>query len=613
MTKREEIVFDLEISKNYFLCGFKKIKDGKVLQIDTKTCLNKEQIKKIKTVLQSTTLITFNGNRYDIPMLLKALEGVSTMELFEMSKTIIKENLPTFMIMNKFELENLPYIDAYDLVEPAPAVFVSLKKYGTRLGSKRLQDLPYAYDKILSDTEIDVIRDYNINDLDVTIDLYRAIEGRIRLREDMSKEYGMDLRSKSDAQIGEQVILKALKKVGINATKASVPTQLKYKAPSCISFESEMLNKLLHNVQNSFIKINQKNGQPVMPSWLKETKIVIGDTEYEVGLGGLHSKEKKLVVKATNTTIIRNADVAAMYPAIILEYGFYPERLTKKFLSVYKSIVTKRLKAKSDEKTLPKGSPEQIRAGLVNAGLKISINGSYGKFGSMYSKLYAPDLMIQTTLTGQLTLLMLIEQMELNGFSVVSANTDGFEYICSITRQDEAEAIIFDWELITGLDMEHGSYNALYARDVNSYVAVYPDDIKAKGVYAEPTLSKDSEYPIVFESVRQFLAHSTPIEDTVRACNDIKQFTTARTVKYGGWWRGKYLGKTVRFAYATDGDKITFTSPKTGKTDNKVAKSDGCRPLMILPDVLPEWLDKNRYIEIAIKALADLGVTYDMD
>ena len=34
-------------------------------------------------------------------------------------------------------------------------------------------------------------------------------------------------------------------------------------------------------------------------------------------------------------------------------------------------------------------------------------------------------MLIQTTVTGQLALLMLIENIELAGFTVVSANTDG--------------------------------------------------------------------------------------------------------------------------------------------------------------------------------------------
>src|SRR3546814_14028970 len=47
--------------------------------------------------------------------------------------------------------------------------------------------------------------------------------------------------------------------------------------------------------------------------------------------------------------------------------------------------------------------------------LKIVINGSFGKFGSKYSILYAPNFLTQTTLTGQLSILLLIEMLEMAG------------------------------------------------------------------------------------------------------------------------------------------------------------------------------------------------------
>ena len=53
------------------------------------------------------------------------------------------------------------------------------------------------------------------------------------------------------------------------------------------------------------------------------------------------------------------------------------------------------------------------------------LNGTFGKTGSPYSVLFAPEMMIQTTITGQLALLMLIEHLETASISVISANTDG--------------------------------------------------------------------------------------------------------------------------------------------------------------------------------------------
>jgi DNA polymerase elongation subunit (family B) len=67
----------------------------------------------------------------------------------------------------------------------------------------------------------------------------------------------------------------------------------------------------------------------------------------------------------------------------------------------------------------------QSRHVIEAEGLKITINGSFGKLGSVWSILFAPDLLIQTTITGQLALLMLIHRLERKGIPVVSGNTDG--------------------------------------------------------------------------------------------------------------------------------------------------------------------------------------------
>ena len=95
--------------------------------------------------------------------------------------------------------------------------------------------------------------------------------------------------------------------------------------------------------------------------------------------------------------------------------------------------------SQEDIKRKIKELKEELAHHDVNqAGKKIQINGSFGKFGSKYSKLYSPNMLLATTITGQLTLLMLIEQLELNNIPVISANTDGLEYYCPRDKIDLA-------------------------------------------------------------------------------------------------------------------------------------------------------------------------------
>jgi hypothetical protein len=638
MKRRPLLFLDIEVGPNYFLIGVmdeKNIIDTIEVYGKYSKALTVSDKKRIERYLRAHTIITYNGNTYDLPIIYAALQGFNLNEIFEMSKDIVSNNLPRWKTFQEYNLHPDTELntDHIDIKEPAPAVRISLKLYGARLNAPKLQDLPYDYDAPLTPSEFEELKLYNENDLVVTKMLYDGIKDRIDLRYSMSEKYKQDLRSKSDAQIAEAVILSELLKHGVNVAKPIMPRTVEYTAPKCISFKTDTLVKLLRGLDKQIFNINQKDGAPLLPKWLGNTPIKIGSMEYKVRMGGLHSTEKSVSIEPPKGSVMRTVDVASYYPSMILEFKFYPPNLTSKFLTIYGDMKAERLEAKS------------LGIVTINEGLKIVLNSSFGKLGSKFSKLYAPDLLLQVTLTGQLMLLMLIETLHSERIVVVSANTDGIEYICQEDRIEEIEALIYDWELTTGMDMEHKTYRSLHSRDVNDYVAVYDGDVKAIGVYKEPTLKKNSEYPIVFEAIREFLLNGTPLEDTILNNTDITGFLTSRTVNGGAVWadtrsledspemidlvangkkitkaaekrndlfrglqvckKGTYLGKVCRWYYGVDGASIHYKT-----TGNMVPKSLGAIPAMELPDILPDNLDYDKYIELAIGHLEDLGVTY---
>ena len=243
---------------------------------------------------------------------------------------------------------------------------------------------------------------------------------------------------------------------------------------------------------------------------------------------------------------------------------------------------------------------------------KTALNGSFGKFGNPWSTLYSPELLIQTTVTGQLALLMLIEWIEESGTSVISANTDGIVIRCRRDRYDALVELIALWEQATSFETEETRYAALYSRDVNSYIALKEGGgVKLKGAYAEPEPVASSwpspHMQICVTAVCEYLEHGIPLDMTVRLCDDIKQFIEVRNVTGGGQWRGQYLGRAVRWYYSTDGEPITkVKANKTGNHD-KVAGTDGCRPLMFMDGSIPADLDYARYVTDAEQILRDIG------
>lgn len=241
--------------------------------------------------------------------------------------------------------------------------------------------------------------------------------------------------------------------------------------------------------------------------------------------------------------------------------------------------------------------------------MKTLLNGTFGKLGSKWSIFYAPSEFIQVTVGGQLSLLMLIEMLEICGISVVSANTDGLVIKCRRDMEWLRNQIVKWWETITGFETEAVNYRAICSRDVNNYIAIGVDGkVKRKGTYAPP-IPVATSWPnptgeICQDALVEYLTKGTPISTTIGTCTDIRKFVHIRRVKGGGEWNGEFLGKAVRWYFAT-GQTAPILYISNG---NKVANSDGCRPLMELPDSLPTDIDYARYEADARAMLADLGV-----
>lgn len=592
------VVLDCEVYPNYTLFAFKNIDNQNILTIEIKgsdNFLDEKSYRELNTIMKKRTTFGFNSRNYDIPVILFALKRKTAKEIHKLSDFIIDNNSPGWMTLQKFDLNWSPFeIKHFDIQEPTPGVKTSLKLYGARLNSYHLQDLPIEPGTILTEDQMESVKKYCVNDLNTTIDVFNHIKDRIQLRFDMSKQYGQDLLSKSDAQIAEVVIKSELTKKfpgrKLYAPKIPDSATFKYLAPDFIKFKTEQLKQILSIIKSTNFQLDAK-GSIKLPKELKTAKIKLGKSVYQLGIGGIHSTEKKQCVIPNKDQILVDKDVASYYPSIILNLELFPKHLGTSFLDIYRDIVEQRLKAKKEGNK------------VVNESLKIVINGSFGKLGSKYSALYSPDLMIAVTLTGQLALLMLIEELELNGISVISSNTDGFVSLMNKDQYPTYDDICFNWELNTGFALEETRYKALYSRDVNNYLAVTEKGSKGKGIFTLDSIGKNPQAPICINSVINLLTKNIPIEKSIRDCKDLTQFITARSVTGGAVFRGDYLGRVVRWIYSTNGEAIKYK-----KNGNKVAKSDGARPIMTL-DQFPTDIDYARYINEAMDILEDLGFT----
>lgn len=597
-------VFDTECYVNYWSIAFQDVNTGEITLFE-KWNDSELNMKGIARMFRRYRVISFNGINYDMPMIALAMTNATNGELKQASDTIIMSDMKPWQFYEHYNVELPGWIDHIDLMEVSPGSpqRPSLKLYGGRLHYKTMMDLPYSPDDRITEEKRDTMVRYLGNDLGLTRAKYFELKDGIELRAHMSDEYGIDLRSKSGPQVAEAVIkveVERLTKKRLYKPDAR-PRTFRYTAPDYISYQTEQLQSMFEIVTNAPFVVNSKLVVEIPPA-LDALTITFGDSVFRMGLGGLHSSESRKTHVTDDDFELIDADVASYYPSLILNGGFTPKHIGEVFMRVYRSIYKRRLKAK--------------KAGDKNTAeaLKLTLNGLFGKLGSPYSVVYSPDMMIQTTITGQLAILMLIERLELAGFHVISANTDGFITRVAKSRREEYNVILMDWEFDTMLELEKNFLKGLYSRDVNNFIAIGADGkVKTKGAFAPAGpglrgadgMKKNPNCEITIDAVVAFLKNGTPLEQTIRACKDIRKFVTIRTVRGGALdQNGEYLGKAIRWAYGTQ-HKTGLVYKLTG---NAVPKSDGAMPLMTLPEEFPQGIDFAWYVREASAIMEDIGM-----
>lgn len=605
---KHTVLHDCEVYPGYFLAALKNVDTQEVIALERVTDRatgvdGPFDMDTFRDVLEQDLTTGFNSITFDNVMAAAVLAGRTNAELVAIRDALIVEKEPLWAVERNYKFRVPRKWDHIDLIEVAP-LDGSLKVYAARLHAKRLQDLPYDPHTWLDDEQRAKVKDYCVNsDIPATELLLSALAEPLALRDEMSIEYRQDLRSKSDAQIAEAVIQREVEKVSGRAVRKpdnEPPGEFFYTPPAFVRFRTAHMQAVLAQVCATPIIVDY-TGRVSAPGF-DQFKINLGDSTYKIGIGGIHSNEKRRSLYSTDDALLIDRDVASYYPALIINNNLTPAALGEYFAPIYTGIRDRRIAAK------------RAKQKVIAESLKIVLNGTFGKLGQPGSILYAPRQMINTTLTGQLALLMAIEEVELAGIDVVSANTDGFTSYVPVAQRDQFNAIMSAWEQVTNFETEEVVYRSLHNQDVNNYIAVKEDGShKGKGAFGNPwsanppdyrgQLSKNPQATICIEAVVAWLATGTDLRTTIRLCTDIRQFVTVRKVNGGAVWRGTYLGKAVRWYYA----KGQFEPIRYATNGNRVSKSDGAMPCMELPDALPSDVDYDWYEREAASMLVDIG------
>ena len=445
---------------------------------------------------------------------------------------------------------------------------VSLKRLEFEMDLENIEEMPIVHDKNnLSKEEIEMIRQYCKNDVYATYEFYKMTIGetshplykennQIQLRQDIESEFGIQCLNFSDSKIGDEMIKKYYcqeKNIKYNELPKKGLFRKEIAIKNCIAkyieFQSPILKTFLKKIRKLVLKMTDE---------FKE-QIVFYNNTYSFMKGGLHTENKPKIFTADDEHLIIDLDVSSYYPAIIINNGRYPAHLGKEFLRGYKQMFDKRLELK------PLAKNDAKIKGIVGA-LKLAVNSVYGKSSDMQSWMYDRELTMFTTITGELSLMMLIEACELQGINVISANTDGVTCKIHKDKLNILLSITKWWEAITTYSLERVDYQKIIFSTVNDYIAIKTDgEVKKKGDFlTDFELHKNHSGRIIPLALEQYYINNVPVEQTIKSCNNIYDFVLRQKASKDFHYEGidKNTGqktiynKLIRYYISNTGEKL---------------------------------------------------------
>jgi DNA polymerase elongation subunit (family B) len=188
--------------------------------------------------------------------------------------------------------------------------------------------------------------------------------------------------------------------------------------------------------------------------------------------------------------ILRNvvkADVASLYPSIMLSYGIGPE---SDHLGAFGEILAELTKLRLDHKNrarqAPPGSRARQASEALSGAMKVLINSFYGSLGTSFALFGDLRAAGEVTRRGREVLGQMLQSLERRGLTLIEADTDGvlFSVPDGWEEADEHRLIAeLNTELPSGIVVEHdGRYAAIYSYAEKNYVLKgYDDTIKIVG------------------------------------------------------------------------------------------------------------------------------------
>ena len=431
---------------------------------------------------------------------------------------------------------------------------------------------------------------YNKNDVFLCCEMVRQKPDEVKLRYSITNAFGVNVLSSARANIADKLTIKFYSNMSGLSPKQFIKerterTKLSFKKiifPH-IKFKTPELQKMLSEMMQVTITRTNKD------AFSKEIEFY--GTKYTLATGGIHSQDPPRICRSDDKFVYLHHDYTSYYPSIMISYNIAPKHLDRAtFVKMVDYLKQTRVKCKhtpDSEGHVMEGVPNKIGA----EALKIVINSIYGKLGSELFFLYDRFAQMQVTINGQLMTMTLIEELELNGIHVISANTDGIVIKLPRDKFNVYKEITDRWNETNKMGADYEEYQMIASRDVNNYFDIQTDGtIEYKGALDPKQylkeLKKGYDAPVVAIAVFEYLVNNVPVMTTLRNHKDIldfcktqnvgRQFEVVYDVCEKGVITHVHSQRHVRFYVSTKGVIIQKENKTTGARSNLAGGNTVC-------------------------------------
>ena len=431
---------------------------------------------------------------------------------------------------------------------------------------------------------------YNKNDVFLCCEMVRQKPDEVKLRYSITNAFGVNVLSSARANIADKLTVKFYSNMSGLSPKQFIKerterTKLSFKKiifPH-IKFKTPELQKMLSEMMQVTITRTNKD------AFSKEIEFY--GTKYTLATGGIHSQDPPRICRSDDKFVYLHHDYTSYYPSIMISYNIAPKHLDRAtFVKMVAYLKQTRVKCKhtpDSEGHVMEGVPNKIGA----EALKIVINSIYGKLGSELFFLYDRFAQMQVTINGQLMTMTLIEELELNGIHVISANTDGIVIKLPRDKFNVYKEITDRWNETNKMGADYEEYQMIASRDVNNYFDIQTDGtIEYKGALDPKQylkeLKKGYDAPVVAIAVFEYLVNNVPVMTTLRNHKDIldfcktqnvgRQFEVVYDVCEKGVITHIHSQRHVRFYVSTKGVIIQKENKTTGARSNLAGGNTVC-------------------------------------